>query len=191
MFAVALLVLTAGLLAYAQAPLTTNMPANGVLGQADLVSRVTGKTASSMNNAFGVAVDPATGKLFVADRNNNRVLRFSSSAKLVNGGAAEAAFGQPSLDSNGVNTGGISAATMNTPDQGVRRCGGTPVGERLRQQARAPVRQRLDESDGCCSERRSGAAGLRDEQCRDDGVEDEPHDGAVRGWRRTALGGGT
>ncbi len=93
----------------------SNQTAVGVLGQVDLVSRVTGKTASSMNNAFGVAVDPATGKLFVADRNNNRVLRFSSSAKLVNGGAAEAVFGQPSLDSNGVNTGGLSAFSMNTP----------------------------------------------------------------------------
>jgi sugar lactone lactonase YvrE len=99
----------------AQAPLSDNLPASGVLGQTDLVSRTNGYTAGTMNNAFGVAVDPATGKLFVADRNNNRVLRFSSASKVVDGSAAEAAFGQPNLDTNGVNTGGLSAATMNTP----------------------------------------------------------------------------
>jgi streptogramin lyase len=100
---------------YAQGPLTTGMPAAGVLGQTDLTANASGTTASSMNNAFGVAVDPTTGKLFVADRNNNRVLRFDASAKLIDGSAAEAVLGQPSLDSTGANTGGISASTMNTP----------------------------------------------------------------------------
>ncbi len=100
---------------YAQGPLTSSMPATGVLGQADLTSNGSGTTAGSMNNAFGVAVDPTTGKLFVADRNNNRVLRFDASAKLIDGSEAEAVLGQPSLDSTGANTGGISASTMNTP----------------------------------------------------------------------------
>jgi DNA-binding beta-propeller fold protein YncE len=68
-----------------------------------------------MSSVFGVAVDPTTGKLFAADRNNNRVLRFSSADKMVTGSAAEAAFGQPALDTNVANVGGISAATMNTP----------------------------------------------------------------------------
>jgi streptogramin lyase len=115
LFAVILLALAAAVTAYAQAPLSNTMPASAVLGQTDLVTRTTGFTASTMNNAFGVAVDPTTGKLFVADRNNNRVLRFSSAAKLVTGGAAEVALGQPRLDTNGVNTGGLSATTMNTP----------------------------------------------------------------------------
>ena len=101
--------------AFAQAPLTNTMPASGVLGQVDFVTRTTGKTSSTMNNAFGVAIDPTTGKLFVADRNNNRVLRFSATAKLTIGAAAEAVLGQPNLDTNTANTGGISAATMNTP----------------------------------------------------------------------------
>ncbi|MDP1677048.1 MAG: hypothetical protein Q8L88_09290, partial [Bacteroidota bacterium] len=56
---------------FAQAPLSDNMAASGVLGQADFVTATTGATASTMNNAFGVAVDPTTGKLFVADRNNS------------------------------------------------------------------------------------------------------------------------
>jgi DNA-binding beta-propeller fold protein YncE len=113
--AVLLFLAAACLSVFAQAPLTDNMPAGGVLGQADFVTRTTGKTSSTMNNAFGVAIDPTTGKLFVADRNNNRVLRFSSTAKLTTGGAAEAVLGQPNLDTNTANTGGISAATMNTP----------------------------------------------------------------------------
>ncbi|MDP1721570.1 MAG: NHL repeat-containing protein, partial [Candidatus Gottesmanbacteria bacterium] len=91
------------------------MAASGVLGQADFVTATTGATASTMNNAFGVAVDPTTGKLFVADRNNSRVLRFSSAAKLVDGSAAEAVLGQPDLTTVTANTGGISAATMNLP----------------------------------------------------------------------------
>jgi DNA-binding beta-propeller fold protein YncE len=92
-----------------------NTAAAGVLGQSGFITSASGKGATGMNNAFGVAVDPTTGKLFVADRNNNRVLRFTASGKLVNGGAAEAVLGQPSLDSVAANTGGISASTMNTP----------------------------------------------------------------------------
>lgn len=46
-----------------------------------------------------IAINPASGKVFVADGSNNRVLRFSSAAALANGGAAEAAFGQPDLHS--------------------------------------------------------------------------------------------
>ncbi len=104
-----------GLSANAQAPLSNNMPATSVLGQTSLTADSLGKGASGMYNAFGVAVDPTTGKLFVADRNNNRVLRFSAASKLVTGAAAEAVLGQPSLDSIGTNTGGLSASTMNTP----------------------------------------------------------------------------
>ena len=103
------------LTASGQTPLTDNMPANGVLGQATLITNTAGTTASGMTNAFGVAIDPTTGKLFVADRNNSRVLRFSSAAKLIDGSAAEAVLGQPDLTTVTANTGGISAATMNLP----------------------------------------------------------------------------
>jgi sugar lactone lactonase YvrE len=68
-----------------------------------------------MSNAFGVAIDPTTGKLFVADRNNSRVLRFSSANKLISGSAAEAVLGQPDFVTNTANTGGLSASTMNLP----------------------------------------------------------------------------
>ncbi len=112
LFAGVLFIVAMSLSAYAQAPLSNNMPASGVLGQTNFVLRTTGKTASTMNNAFGVAIDPTTGKLFVADRNNNRILRFSSTAKMINGSAAEAVLGQPD---DTTNTSGVSAVKMNTP----------------------------------------------------------------------------
>lgn len=52
----------------------------------------------------GVAVDPATHKVFVADLDWNRVLRFSSAESLTNGGTAEAVIGQPDMDSSGPGT---------------------------------------------------------------------------------------
>jgi DNA-binding beta-propeller fold protein YncE len=100
---------------YAQAPISDNMPAVGVLGQTNFVSSAGGTTSSTLNNPFGVAIDPTTGKLFVADRNNSRVLRYSSAAKLVDGSPAEAVLGQPDFRTGTVNTGGISASTMNLP----------------------------------------------------------------------------
>ncbi len=112
LFAALFLIAAMSFPVFAQAPLSNNMPASGVLGQTNFVTRTTGKTASTMNNAFGVAVDLTTGKLFVADRNNNRVLRFSSAAKMINGSAAEAVLGQPN---DTTNTSGISAVKMNTP----------------------------------------------------------------------------
>jgi sugar lactone lactonase YvrE len=44
-----------------------------------------------------MAVDPATGKLFVADWNGDRVLRYSSAQKLAENGEPEAVFGQRSV----------------------------------------------------------------------------------------------
>jgi sugar lactone lactonase YvrE len=46
-----------------------------------------------------VIVDPASGKVFVADTNNNRVLRYPDKDSLVNGGAAEYVFGQADFTS--------------------------------------------------------------------------------------------
>lgn len=102
----------------AQVPLANNMPASGVLGTTDFVTNTNyaAPTASTLAEPFCVAVDPTTGKLFVADRDNRRVLRWSSAAKMINGAAAEAVFGQPDFVTRTANTGGISAATMNNPN---------------------------------------------------------------------------
>lgn len=97
---------------FAQSPLFNNMPASGVLGQSNFTTNQSGTTASSLNSPSGVAVDPTTGKLFVVDRYNNRVLRWSSASKMENGSPAEAVFGQSNF-ANG--SSGLSASKFNDP----------------------------------------------------------------------------
>lgn len=96
----------------AQTPLFNNMPANGVLGQSSFTTNQSGTTSALLNSPSGAAVDPTTGKLFVVDRYNNRVLRWSSISKMENGSPAEAVFGQPNFTSS---TSGLSAAKFNDP----------------------------------------------------------------------------
>ncbi|NUN70323.1 MAG: hypothetical protein HUU02_11485, partial [Bacteroidetes bacterium] len=96
----------------AQSPLVNNMPASGVLGQSSFTAGSSGLSASGLNAPSGVAVDPTTGKLFIADRYNNRVLRWSSSAKLTNGSPAEAVFGQTDFVTG---SSGASASRFNDP----------------------------------------------------------------------------
>ena len=102
------------LVMYGQVPLTTNMPAVGVLGQTDFVTSPSTvlPTASVLNTPKGIAVDPTTGKLFVADYENRRVLRWSSADKLVNGAAAEAVLGQPDFVTA---TAGTSSSKLSRP----------------------------------------------------------------------------
>lgn len=99
-------------LIYGQSPLVNNMPASGVLGQMNFTSNQSGLNQSSLNSPSGVAVDPTTGKLFVVDRYNNRVLRWSSVSKMENGSAAEAVFGQTNFVTN---SSGLSASKFNDP----------------------------------------------------------------------------
>lgn len=97
---------------FAQSPLINNMPATGVLGQSNFTANASGVSSNSLNSPSGVAVDPTTGKLFVVDRYNNRVLRWSTSAKMTNGSAAEAVFGQQDFITS---TSGLSAVKFNDP----------------------------------------------------------------------------
>jgi hypothetical protein len=97
---VLLLLLAAGLL-----PGLTRAWSNGalaalVLGQVDFTSSAVATSQSGLYAPLGVAVDPTSGKVFVADSANNRVLRFASLAALNNGAAAEAVLGQPDFTSN-------------------------------------------------------------------------------------------
>ncbi|MGB5873871.1 MAG: hypothetical protein WBH56_09100, partial [Bacteroidota bacterium] len=71
-----------------------------VLGQSTFTTNVSGLAADSLNFPTGLAIDPTTGKLFVADIANHRVLRWPSVAALVSGSPAEAVFGQPDLESS-------------------------------------------------------------------------------------------
>ena len=97
---------------FAQSPLYNNMPASGVLGQLNFTLNLPGTSSISLNSPSGVAVDPTTGKLFVVDRYNNRVLRWSSTSKIENGSPAEAVFGQSDFNSS---SSGLLASKFNDP----------------------------------------------------------------------------
>ena len=104
--------MNAGLFVTAYAQFVDGQAAVGVLGQPDFISKASGVSASALNGPNGVAVDPTTGKLFVVDRANHRILRWNSSAALNNGSAAEAVFGQLDFTSN---ASGLAANKFNTP----------------------------------------------------------------------------
>ncbi|HEY3417916.1 MAG TPA: NHL repeat-containing protein, partial [Armatimonadota bacterium] len=79
--------------------------ADGVLGQPDFTSQDSTAASDSFYSPTSIAVDPVSGKLFVADRENNRVLRFAHPAALASGAPAEAVLGQPDFIQNGLDTG--------------------------------------------------------------------------------------
>jgi len=100
-----------------RADLVNGQAALSVLGKPDYTNTTAnGPTATEMENPEGIAIDPVTKKLFVADRGNNRVLRFSTLASYSTGAAAEAVFGQADFISGSPNRGGaVAANTMNAP----------------------------------------------------------------------------
>lgn len=69
-------------------------------------------TETSLRQPDAVCIDPVSGKVFVADNFNYRVLRYGSAAALSNGAAAEAVFGQTTFSSRVF---GTSSAMMNGP----------------------------------------------------------------------------
>jgi len=85
-----------------QAALGAGKPAEGVFGQADLYSDSPGVTESRLNSPNGLAMD-AAGHLWVADQENNRVLRFDQAATATNGSPALQVIGQPDFVSHSQN----------------------------------------------------------------------------------------
>jgi DNA-binding beta-propeller fold protein YncE len=65
-----------------------------VLGQSDFISTGSSDAAIYVADPQGICVDPVTGKVFVADHFNHRVLRYASAETLTNGAAAEIVLGQ-------------------------------------------------------------------------------------------------
>ena len=70
--------------------------ANLVLGQLLFTTNASASpaNATSLATPGGVAVDPVSGKVFVADTGNNRVLRYSSQTALASGAIPEIVIGQ-------------------------------------------------------------------------------------------------
>ncbi len=97
------------------ASLANGANASAVLGQSSFTSGGPATTRAGMNFPTGVGVDNSTGRLYVADLNNSRVTAFNSAASLTNGANATYVLGQPNFTTGTPNTGGLSAATLNTP----------------------------------------------------------------------------
>lgn len=91
---------------------TNRQAAASVLGQPDFTTNTSGSTASKFNRPENAVVDPVSKKVFVVEQNNNRVVRFTSSAAMTTGAAAEAVFGQPNFATI---TGGITPTKMSNP----------------------------------------------------------------------------
>lgn len=86
-----------------------------VIGQSDFISSTSGLSQTALASPSGVDVD-SSGKVYVADTNNNRVLIWTS-AITSNGQAANTVLGQSWFYSNGS---GTSSTAMNKPsDVGV------------------------------------------------------------------------
>lgn len=100
---------------------TGDTAADAVLGQADFASGTANAggaaTASSLNEPRGLAIDRVSGRLFVADSFNHRVLSWPDAAAFTNGQAADLVFGQPDFTSNTANQGGLTPTnrTLNAP----------------------------------------------------------------------------
>jgi len=115
---VLLILMSLNLPVYAQIALDDNIPAATVLGTKDFVTNTNyaSPSDSTFSEPTGAAIDPTTGKLFIADRDNRRILRFSATAKLLTGATAEGVLGQPDFVTRTRNTGGLSASTTNDPN---------------------------------------------------------------------------
>jgi sugar lactone lactonase YvrE len=94
------------------ADLANGAPAEAVFGQPDFTSVAIGNGASGMNQPFGAVVDNE-GRLWVADTQNNRVLRFDKASSKVSGANADAVLGQANFSSNSAaaNANGLNQPT--------------------------------------------------------------------------------
>jgi sugar lactone lactonase YvrE len=98
--------------------LATGLAADGVVGQADLVSGSAATSATGLNRPDDIAVD-SLGNLYVADRDNNRVVRFNKPFGTVDAATgagdrtADGVFGQTNFTTSTVGHGGVDK--LNAP----------------------------------------------------------------------------
>ncbi|NOK63930.1 MAG: hypothetical protein GFH27_549319n110 [Chloroflexi bacterium AL-W] len=94
--------------------------ADAVLGQPEFTSSLennSGLSAASLNYPWGLAVDQQTGRLYIADTSNHRVLGWPSAAAFTNQEAADLVIGQSDFTSNSSDQGQPlpNAATLDGP----------------------------------------------------------------------------
>ncbi len=97
-------------------PFANGQAAVKVFGQLDFVSGNANQgganaSAGSLSGPVGATVDPVTGRLLVADPINNRILEYND--PLTGDAVADRVFGQPDFTTRTVNTGGVSADSIN------------------------------------------------------------------------------
>lgn len=94
----------------------TNFPvADLVLGRPNFTSgdATNPPTAATLSESSAIVIDPASGKVFVADTENSRVLRYPDKDTLTNGASAEYVFGQANFTSR-LSPDPPSASTLNS-----------------------------------------------------------------------------
>ncbi len=105
-------------LAFDVSSITNGQAAIGVLGQPDFTSNGSGTSQTSFNTPMGIAYNPSTHNLFVADDGNNRVLDYAfvqiTTASLPSA-TLGAAYSQPIAVSNNQGTVSFSLASGSLP----------------------------------------------------------------------------
>ncbi len=92
-----------------------NFPAAArVYGQQNFTTNSVGFDAKGMAGPTDVVVD-SNDRLWVADANNNRVLRFDGISSKPSGASADAVLGQPTLNPAGAGPDGLSQSAMDIP----------------------------------------------------------------------------
>jgi sugar lactone lactonase YvrE len=90
-----------------------------VLGQSNFILNSANQggaiSASGLSNPNAIAIDRRSGRIWVADFANNRVLSYPSTASTGSGLAADLVLGQTDFVSGTANNGGISASSLNAP----------------------------------------------------------------------------
>jgi hypothetical protein len=97
-------------------PISGDTQADWILGQPDFTTggcNSVGINASSLCTPFSVMAAANAGSVFVADGENNRVLRYD--LPLSSDTIADAVYGQSNFTTNACNTGGISSVSMCRP----------------------------------------------------------------------------
>src|SRR5262245_32940306 len=73
--------------------------ADHVLGQPNFTSNTPNSGAGGLHWPWAMVIDNSSGRLYVADTQNNRVLSWPNVATLANGQAADIVIGQPDFTS--------------------------------------------------------------------------------------------
>ncbi len=94
-------------------PTSNGQAASNVLGQAGFTTAATGLSSTAMNGPQGIGSDGT--KLLIADKDNNRVMIWTT-FPTSNNTAANRVIGQANLSTGTANTGGISLATVDGPE---------------------------------------------------------------------------